>query len=153
MGSTTRGATDPDFRHSKQAYPHWPRAVRGASRELRSARVDASCWAWKLAQTARPIVWWPESQRLLVIKFEVLFLRLVEKARRSVTWWVLATLVCDRLLLVCMCVCVLWECVHIQQRLWWSPEAFCLVESHLLIWQYLKYKRVPQTTDYCFLVY
>lgn len=34
---------------------------------------DTSCWAWKLLQTAGPIVWPPGSQRLLVIKFEVLY--------------------------------------------------------------------------------
>lgn len=27
--SPTRGATDPDFRHSKQAYPHWSRGAGG----------------------------------------------------------------------------------------------------------------------------
>lgn len=55
---------------------------RGVCAQLQPARVDASCWAWKLAQTAQAIVWRPGSQRLLVIKFEVLSGRLVEKAQR-----------------------------------------------------------------------
>lgn len=55
---------------------------RGVCAELRPARVDTSCWAWKLAQTAQAIVWRPGCQRLLVIKFEVLSGRLVEKAQR-----------------------------------------------------------------------
>lgn len=54
----------------------------GVCAELQPARVDTSCWAWKLAQTAQAIVWRPRSQRLLVIKFEFLSGRLVEKEQQ-----------------------------------------------------------------------
>lgn len=96
---------------------------------------DTSCWAWKMSQTARAIVWPPGSQRLLVIRFEVLY---------SPDWWKKQLWCLVWGVLVGSC-CAIYLCVylmpvymlHIGRCLWYCPRLLSVANrNHLFMTQW-----------------